>query len=169
MGWATSTLSAYAAWFGASLALECTPSAIQSILPSNASVNFAYLVPANSTFQVPKGDTGYPDSPVGLPSLCAASVQVKSIGNSTFGFGLFLPEAWNNRFLAVGNGGFAGGINWLDMVNKNPSKRFIRGEATLTGDDRQQGPAMDLQPCRLTLATILPLGMVHGHTTDQKR
>lgn len=101
---------------GATSALECTPSAIQSALPSNATVNFAYPVEANGTFNVPKGDTGYPTSPTGLPALCAASVQVQSLGNTTFGFGLFLPSDWNGRFLAVGNGGFAGGINWLDMV-----------------------------------------------------
>ncbi|RYP15292.1 hypothetical protein DL765_005816 [Monosporascus sp. GIB2] len=38
--------------------------------------------------------------------------------SSSFRFGLFLPDAekaWNRRFLAVGNGGFAGGINWLEM------------------------------------------------------
>lgn len=97
-------------------ALDCSPAAIQAALPSNASVNFAYPVKANGTFQVPKGDTGYPTNPVGLPALCAASVQVQSIDNTTFGFGLFLPDDWNGRFLAVGNGGFAGGINWLDMV-----------------------------------------------------
>lgn len=106
----------YGALVSAVRALDCTPSSIQSVLPLNASVNFAYPVAANSTFQVPKGDTGYPTNPVGLPSLCAVSVQVDSIGSSTFGFGLFLPDDWNGRFLAVGNGGFAGGINWLDMV-----------------------------------------------------
>lgn len=101
---------------GTGLALECSLSAINAVLPSNATVNFAYKLPANSTFQVPKSDTGYPQSPIGLPALCVVSVQVKSIGNSTFGFGLFLPESWNERFLAVGNGGFAGGINYGDMV-----------------------------------------------------
>lgn len=102
---------------GVAGALQCSTESIQSALPSNATVNFALPLSANSTFQVPESDTGYPTSPVALPALCAVSVQVQSIGNTTFGFGLFLPESWNGRFLAVGNGGFAGGINWQDMVS----------------------------------------------------
>ncbi|KAF2106952.1 Tannase/feruloyl esterase [Lophiotrema nucula] len=131
-------LFGYGALFGAAQALECTPSAIQSVLPSNASVNFAYTVQANGTFQVPQGDTGYPTNPVGLPALCAVSVQVKSVGNSTFGFGLYLPEAWNGRFLAVGNGGFAGGINWLDM---GPGSRY--GFATMSTDTGHNSSSSD--------------------------
>ncbi|KAH7355600.1 feruloyl esterase B precursor [Pyrenochaeta sp. MPI-SDFR-AT-0127] len=123
---------------GAVGALECSSKSIQSILPSNASVNFALAVPANSTFQVPKSDTGYPTSPVGLPALCAVSVQVQSIGNTTFGFGLFLPENWNDRFLAVGNGGFAGGINWLDM---SPGVRY--GFATMSTDTGHNSSSID--------------------------
>ncbi|KAK3111690.1 hypothetical protein LTR53_012801 [Teratosphaeriaceae sp. CCFEE 6253] len=73
-------------------ALECSPASIQSILPSGATVAFAYPLPANSTF------------------------QVRSSPSTHYGFGLFLPQDWNERFLAVGNGGFAGGINWLDMA-----------------------------------------------------
>lgn len=108
-----------AALVGAAHALNytCTPSAIQAALPDTASVNFAYPVPANSTFKVPEGDTGYPKSPSNLPALCAASIQVQSDGNTTYGFGIFLPNDWNGRFLAVGNGGFAGGINYDDMVS----------------------------------------------------
>lgn len=95
---------------------ECDPATIQAALPKGASVNFAYPLPANSTFEVPKSNTGYPTYAYGLPALCAVSVQVQSIANSTYGFGLFLPDDWNNRFLAVGNGGFGGGINYVDMV-----------------------------------------------------
>ena len=102
------------------LALDCSSSALQAVLPSNVTVNFATLLRANATFQVPQSDTGYPNSPIGLPALCAVSAQVPSIGNTTFGFGLFLPNDWNGRFLAVGNGGFAGGVNWEDMVFMDP-------------------------------------------------
>ena len=112
------SLISSAALVGTAQALNytCTPSAIQAALHQGASVNFAYPVAANATFNVPKSGTGYPTSPPNLPALCAASIQVKSIGNTTYGFGIFLPEEWNGRFLAVGNGGFGGGINYLDMV-----------------------------------------------------
>lgn len=118
-----------AALVGATHALKytCTPSAIQAALPQGASVNFAYSVAANSTFEVPKSDTGYPDSPPNLPALCAASIQVESVDNTTFGFGIFLPEEWNGRFLAVGNGGFAGGINYVDMVGLRPDYAKLTG------------------------------------------
>ncbi|KIX96429.1 uncharacterized protein Z520_07695 [Fonsecaea multimorphosa CBS 102226] len=52
-----------------------------------------------------------------LPAFCAVRVNVTSSSSSSFTLGLFLPtaQAWNGRFLAVGNSGFAGGINWVDM------------------------------------------------------
>ncbi|KAF2015237.1 feruloyl esteras-like protein B precursor [Aaosphaeria arxii CBS 175.79] len=131
-------LLGFSAVLSATSALECSPSAIQAALPSNATVNFAQALPANSTFEVPKSDTGYPGSPIGLPALCAVSIQVKSIGNSTFGLGLFLPDDWNGRFLAVGNGGFAGGINWLDMA---PGVRY--GFATMSTDTGHNSSTID--------------------------
>ena len=95
-----------------SYAFDCTPSAFQPHLPKDASVAYARTISEGGTFEVPAGDIAYPTSPTGLPALCAIQVNV----SSTYSFGLFLPQEWNNRFLAVGNGGFAGGINWLDMA-----------------------------------------------------
>lgn len=152
------------ALLGAASALDCSPSAIQAVLPSNASVNFAYNIQTNGTFQVPKGDTGYPTNPVGLPALCAVSVQVQSVGNTTFGFGLFLPENWNGRFLAVGNGGFAGGINWLDMVRL----LAVYSRASLT-KYRLQEVDMASRPCLPILVTILLPATDLGHTNSLER
>lgn len=97
------------------VAFECTPSAFEAHLPPNARVAYTRDLPDNSTFEVPVGDVAYPISPQGLRALCAVQINVTSSPSSAFSFDLFLPKEWNNRFLAVGNGGFAGGINWLDM------------------------------------------------------
>ncbi|KAF2728209.1 feruloyl esterase B precursor [Polyplosphaeria fusca] len=128
----------YGAFLGAVHALDCSPSSFQSVLPANATINWAVPLQQNATLEVPVGDTGYPNNPVGLPALCAVSVQVQSIGNSTFGFGLFLPVAWNGRFLAVGNGGYAGGINWEDM---GPGSRY--GFATMSTDTGHNSSSFD--------------------------
>ncbi|KAF9882456.1 feruloyl esterase b precursor [Colletotrichum karsti] len=61
------------------------------------------------------GNVAYPQNATYLPALCAATINVTSSSTSSYTFGLFLPETWNQRFLAVGNGGFSGGINWYAM------------------------------------------------------
>ncbi|KAF2118009.1 putative ferulic acid Esterase/Feruloyl esterase [Lophiotrema nucula] len=108
-------LPSFGAVLSASVPLNCSISAIQSVLPVGADVDFVQTVAVNSTFEVPPENIAFPISPVGLPSLCAVSAWVQAPGNTSFGFGLFLPGDWNGRFLAVGNAGFAGGINWLEM------------------------------------------------------
>ncbi|KAI7457886.1 hypothetical protein D0860_06641 [Hortaea werneckii] len=112
-----STLSLLSLLASTGLAFNCTREAFADILPSNASVSFTRSIPVdgNSTFVVPAGDIAYPTSPTGLQPLCAVQINVSSSDCSAYSFGLFLPNEWNERFLAVGNGGFAGGINWLDM------------------------------------------------------
>ena len=99
-----------------SFAFDCTPSAFQQYLPDNAEVAYTRTVAEGGTFEVPAGDIAYPISPSGLQALCAVEVNVTLSSTSAYSFGLFMPDNWNNRFLAVGNGGFAGGINWLDMA-----------------------------------------------------
>ncbi|ORY14570.1 feruloyl esterase B precursor [Clohesyomyces aquaticus] len=100
---------------GVSGPLNCSHAAIQSVLPQGTSVDFVQNVPSTSYFEVPPGNIPYPTSPKNLSSVCVVSVRVQAPANTSYGFGLFLPNDWNGRFLAVGNGGFAGGINWLDM------------------------------------------------------
>ena len=94
---------------------KCTVRDVSVLLPSNASVLFAIPYTSNNnTFGNPI-DIAYPTNATNLPPFCAVQINVTSSASSSFTFGLFLPTSWNRRFLAVGNGGFAGGINWLDM------------------------------------------------------
>jgi len=100
---------------GGADAFQCTLAAFKAILPSNATVVSATSIPENGTFTVSATDLGFPSSPSGLPALCAIEIHVPTPGNSSYGFGLFLPNKWNSRYLAIGNSGFAGGINWGQM------------------------------------------------------
>jgi feruloyl esterase len=115
--------TAAAALSGAALAASsrrnqtrsCSAEAIQALLPSNAVVEAVEKVTAGAEYGEGAGDVAYPTNPTDLPALCAVTVNVTSSSTSAYRFGLFLPDEWNSRFLAVGNGGFSGGINWLDI------------------------------------------------------
>lgn len=98
----------------------CSLATFAGVLPAahNATVLSAVAVANGSTYGEGSANLPYPTDPTGLPALCALTVQVASSNtSSSFRFGVFLPvtDSWNERFLVVGNGGFAGGINWLDM------------------------------------------------------
>ncbi|PSR94019.1 Tannase/feruloyl esterase [Coniella lustricola] len=95
--------------------IDCTYDAVKAIVPAGAVLSFAQTIEENGTFVVPAGDTGWTQDPVDLPALCAIGVEVTTEQNGTYGFGVFLPNAWNSRTLTVGNGGLAGGVDWVDM------------------------------------------------------
>ena len=94
---------------------KCTISTFAGILPREASVEKIASVPQNGTYGEGEANMGYPTNATGLPELCAVTVKVTSSSTSSYRFGLFLPisSSWNSRFLAVGNGAFLGGINWV--------------------------------------------------------
>jgi feruloyl esterase len=97
---------------------HCSEAFFASILPKNATLLFAESVADNCTFHVSPANIAYPTSPTNLPASCAVQINVTSSSTSAFSFGLFLPDpkTYNDRILGVGNGGFAGGVNWLDMA-----------------------------------------------------
>ncbi|KAI0408911.1 putative ferulic acid Esterase/Feruloyl esterase [Xylaria palmicola] len=94
---------------------NCDALALAAVLPANAKIERIEALEAGSTYGDGAADLAYPVQPTNLPALCAVTVAVASSATSAYRVGLFLPAAWNGRFLAVGNGGFGGGVNWLDM------------------------------------------------------
>ncbi|KAI1176224.1 Tannase/feruloyl esterase [Nemania sp. FL0916] len=93
----------------------CGALTFAQVLPANAKIERVQPLEAGSTYGEGVEDLAYPINPTNLPALCAVTVRVASSATSSYRFGLFLPTEWNTRFLAVGNGGFGGGINWIDM------------------------------------------------------
>ena len=93
----------------------CCGDTFLSVLPPGSSVNFTQTIPANGTFVDNSTNGGSPTTATALPALCAVKLTVPSSNSSSFDFALFLPDQWNNRFMATGNGGFGGFIDWTDM------------------------------------------------------
>jgi len=96
--------------------LVCRSDTFDGILLAAAQIEtIARVNNASSYGEDRSRNPAYPILPANLPELCSLTVNVTTSPTSFYRFGLFLPTEWNSRFLAVGNGGFAGGINWLDM------------------------------------------------------
>lgn len=115
--WRIATL--FACLHGSAAALACTKQAFAGLLPRNAVLTQINALSAGATYgQTFLQDPEFPAPAGDLPQLCAVDIEVTTVGNSTFHFGLFLPtdSAWNGRFLMTGNGGFGGGINVSDLL-----------------------------------------------------
>ncbi|KAI3343167.1 Tannase/feruloyl esterase [Ustulina deusta] len=94
---------------------SCDALTLAQVLPANARIERLQALEAGSTYGEGPADLAYPTQPTNLPALCAVTVAVASSPTSSYRIGLFLPAEWNERFLTIGNGGFGGGINWIDM------------------------------------------------------
>ncbi|KAK4894570.1 hypothetical protein LTR27_007211 [Elasticomyces elasticus] len=103
---------------------KCTPDAFSALLPPGGSVLYTQIVPANGTFTDASANAtaqnlGAPNTYPGLPALCAVKFTLPTPGNSSIDIALFLPDSWNERFMAVGNGGVSGSISWSEMVSQS--------------------------------------------------
>jgi Tannase and feruloyl esterase len=73
-----------------------------------------------------------------LAAFCRVVGVIRPSTDSEIGFEMWLPSTnWNRKFMGVGNGGFAGDIDYLNM-----SSPFSRGYATMSTDTgyRRTGP-----------------------------
>jgi hypothetical protein len=85
----------------------------------------------SETFTPPYG-TALPN----LPAFCRVTGRIHPSSDSDIYFEVWLPAAgWNNKFLGVGNGGFAGAISYASLASN--LKRGYATAATDTGHEAQ--------------------------------
>lgn len=71
---------------------------------------------SGSSFTGNSTETSYNVKQIDLPALCRTAFNVHTSTNSSAYAEVWLPDDWNGRFIAVGNGGFAGGVNYPDVA-----------------------------------------------------
>jgi hypothetical protein len=100
----------------------------------NTSITTAQTVPAGS-FTPPYG------APLEkMPEFCRLAAVSKPTGDSYIRFEVWLPvSGWNGKFLGVGNGGFAGSIDYNALGRT--LKRGYATAATDTGHEAEAGDA----------------------------
>src|SRR5256712_2081286 len=107
-------------------------SLIKTSLP-DTSLTTAQVVPAGR-FLPPYG------RPIDkLPAFCRLAGVIRPSSDSDIRFEVWLPASdWNGKFLSVGNGGFAGSVNYNALANN-----LRRGYATAATDTEHEGDAED--------------------------
>ncbi|CCO29836.1 hypothetical protein BN14_03857 [Rhizoctonia solani AG-1 IB] len=78
---------------------------------------FAQSYPAGTTFSTPDASVRYNTPVPNLTAFCRFGAEYNTSTNSKFRFEVWMPnpDEWNGRFAFVGNGGYAGGVNYPDM------------------------------------------------------
>ena len=65
-----------------------------------------------------RGGTGRGSATVSLPEYCRVAAVLRPSTDSHIEMELWMPaENWNGKFLAIGNGGYAGSISLGDMAD----------------------------------------------------
>src|SRR5579859_3521753 len=84
-------------------------------LDSSVKLILTSAYPDNSTFQDPYSQAYNAPAPY-LPAFCRVYANISTSPTSATLFEVWMPlETWNGRFLTVGNGGGAGGVNYPSL------------------------------------------------------
>jgi feruloyl esterase len=98
-----------------------------------------------------------------LPAFCRLAGVIRPTADSDIRFEVWLPASdWNGKFLSVGNGGFAGSINYFGLADD-----LRRGYATAATDTGHQGDAEDASWAYKHPEKIVDFGYRGLHTTTE--
>lgn len=105
---------------------------------SDTTITASSSIPAGE-FKFPAVPLLSPGVSMQLPAYCKVTGVIKPAADSNIGFQVWLPKAdWNGRFMQVGNGGFAGAIVPIFLV-----QALADGYAVAATDGGHQGQGLE--------------------------
>ncbi len=109
---------------------------LQSLSLTDTTITLAEFVPAGPYKSQAKQAVQAPQQPViTLPAYCRVAAVIKPSSDSNIEMEVWLPaENWNEKFLAAGNGGWAGTISYSAMASA-----LQEGYATASTDTGHKG------------------------------
>jgi feruloyl esterase len=114
-----------------------TCDSLKSLSLPGTSINSAAVV-APGTFVSPRTPDALPGV-ASMPEICRVQGVLTPSPDSHIEFEVWLPTAgWNGKYLGTGNGGYAGEINYFDMI-----RSVSNGYATSSTDTGHQASAID--------------------------
>ena len=106
---------------------------LKSLSLKNVTITTAEFVAAGAKRPGRGGRAAQPDAP--LPAYCRVAATLTPSPDSHIEMELWMPaENWNGKFLAVGNGGWAGNIETAAVANA-----LSRGYAAASNDTGHKG------------------------------
>ena len=118
-----------------------TCDSLKSVSFPRTTISSATVVAAG-TFMPPPTPDAPPDRlprATSMPEICRVQGVLTPSADSHIEFEVWLPTAgWNGKYLGTGNGGYAGGINYFDMI-----RSVSNGYATSSTDTGHQGVPID--------------------------
>ena len=129
--------------------------ALKDLKLESTTIAAAESIPAG-TYQPPYGKAVEK-----LPSFCRVAGVITPTPDSYIRFEVWLPEAgWNGKYLGVGNGGFAGSIDYRALGGN-----LNRGYATAATDTGHEGDAEDASWAYKHPEKIIDFGYRAMHAT----
>ena len=130
---------------------------LSAVTLSNTTITVAQSVPTGK-FSPPYGN------PIDeMPAFCRVSGLIKPTSDSSIRFEVWLPAAgWNGKFLGVGNGGFAGSIDYNALAGD-----LKRGYATAATDTGHEADGVDASWAFRHAEKVIDFGYRALHDTTQ--
>ncbi|EJU06366.1 feruloyl esterase-like protein [Dacryopinax primogenitus] len=116
---------------------QCASFTLPSSVGNSATLIAASYYPAGALVNVTSSGGAVTSN--SLPAFCRVQLLVNTGTRNMTNTEVWLPDAWDGRFLAVGNGGWSGGMVYSDLAYSG----LVNGHASMSTDGGHTSSSLD--------------------------